>query len=82
MKVSDRTGSAIFLLLDREVKELLECTASWLARKHLKESSDIPHQIWRLCGRFFVFKIKLMDFNLKDGLQNYTVTRVFTTNET
>lgn len=80
-KMSDRTGSATFALFDREAEKLLECTASQPAQRHSQESSDIPLQIWDLYGRSFVFKIKLTDFNLKDGLQNDTVTKVFTINE-
>lgn len=37
----------------------------------------LPYEINRLIGKTFVFKIKVTDYNLRDGFENYTVTRIF-----
>lgn len=34
----------------------------------------------QLCGKKFIFKIKFSDFSLKDGLQDYTVLKISTSN--
>ncbi|KAL4570099.1 hypothetical protein LXL04_025750 [Taraxacum kok-saghyz] len=53
----------LICLKDMEIKETL---------KHQK-----PENIRHLTGKSFVFKIKLTDYNLKDGFENYTVVKIF-----
>ncbi|KAK4357463.1 hypothetical protein RND71_023073 [Anisodus tanguticus] len=43
--------------------------------------NDIPSSIQSLRGNNFVFKLKLSSYNLKDGLENFTVTKLFRPDE-
>ncbi|KAK4721440.1 hypothetical protein R3W88_011673 [Solanum pinnatisectum] len=40
-----------------------------------------PSQTEALCSKEFVFKLKLSKYNLKEGLENYTVTKIYLPDE-
>ncbi|KAK4721309.1 hypothetical protein R3W88_011542 [Solanum pinnatisectum] len=43
--------------------------------------NGLPSQIEALCSKEFVFKLKLSKYNLKEGLENYTVTKMYLPDE-
>ena len=49
----------------------------------IQESDDkeIPQELKKLEGRNYVFEIRLNEYNSHDGLQNYTVTKVYESEE-
>nr|XP_033517038.1 uncharacterized protein LOC104115570 isoform X1 [Nicotiana tomentosiformis] len=44
----------------------------WLS----SDSNNVPPQIQSLCDKEFIFKLRLNNFNLKEGLENYTVSKL------
>ncbi|RYR26751.1 hypothetical protein Ahy_B02g061058 [Arachis hypogaea] len=75
--VSDQSATTTFVLFDGEAKKLLNTTTSNLIT--LQKSNDIeaPPQLKNLCNFTLIFEVKLNDFNLKEGSQQYTVTKTF-----
>ena len=37
----------------------------------------IPHDLKKILGRKYIFLLRLNEFNLKDGFENYTVAKSF-----
>lgn len=79
MKVSNQVANATFVLFYKKSVKLLQCTASKLAQKHKIEELEVPPIIQTLCGKNLIFKIKLDDFNLKDGKKKTIVCLKFST---
>ncbi|RYR23893.1 hypothetical protein Ahy_B02g057383 [Arachis hypogaea] len=77
LKVSDQSATATFVLFDGEAKKLLGTTASNLIT--LQKSNDLETlpQLKNLCNLTLIFEVKLNEFNLKEGSQQYTVTKTF-----
>ncbi|RYR31528.1 hypothetical protein Ahy_B01g056332 [Arachis hypogaea] len=77
LKISDQSATTTFVLFDGEAKKLLGTTASNLIT--LQKSHDIEalSQLKNLCNFTLIFEVKLNDFNLKKGSQQYTVTKTF-----
>ncbi|XP_069143289.1 replication protein A 70 kDa DNA-binding subunit D-like [Solanum lycopersicum] len=69
-------GMTVAELLDSEWSPDIE-----LVNRLSKKESNIPPQIQSLCGMELVFKLKLSSFKLKEGLENYTVTKVYVPDE-
>ena len=42
---------------------------------------DLPQELKKLKGRNYVFKICLTEYNSNYGLQNYTITKVYLSEE-
>ena len=38
---------------------------------------EIPRDLKKILGRQYVFQLRLNEFNLKDGFENYTVAKIF-----
>ena len=49
----------------------------------MQESDDkeLPQELKKLEGRNYVFKIRLNEYNSHNGLQNYTATKVYESEE-
>ena len=46
-----------------------------ILKKNLRKG--IPHDLKKILGRQYIFLLRLNEFNLKDGFENYTVTMIF-----
>ena len=78
MEVKDSTGSeTTFVLFDEEAEKLLHQPAREFVAKFGTDSKDVPTLISGLIGKTYVFRIKLTDYNLKDGHEDYTINKVF-----
>uniref|UniRef100_A0A3Q7IIZ4 Replication factor A C-terminal domain-containing protein n=1 Tax=Solanum lycopersicum TaxID=4081 RepID=A0A3Q7IIZ4_SOLLC len=81
INVKDNGGNTTLVLFKGVAEKLLDTSADKLVNSLSKSESNIPHQIQSLCGMELVFKLKLSSFNLKEGLENYTVTKVYVPDE-
>ena len=43
----------------------------------MNANSTIPNEIEKLIGKKFVFRLKLNDYNWKEGWELYTIEKVF-----
>ncbi|MCD9645114.1 hypothetical protein HAX54_033790 [Datura stramonium] len=79
------SGPYIVIVTSTTVKEyrekLLDTSASKLVNRLLPVDNDVPSQIQRLCSKEFIFKLKLNSYNLKEELENFTVTKLFIADE-
>ncbi|XP_049382958.1 replication protein A 70 kDa DNA-binding subunit D-like [Solanum stenotomum] len=81
IKVKDNGGKTTLVLFNGVAEKLLDTLASKLVNQISKGDTHVPSLIESLCGKDFVFKLKLTNFNLKKGLENYIVTQVFVPDE-
>ncbi|KAH0645096.1 hypothetical protein KY284_032980 [Solanum tuberosum] len=81
IKVKDNGGKTTLVLFNGVAEKLLDTSASKLVNRMSKDDMHVPSLIESLCGKEFVFKLKLTNFNLKEGLENYTVAKVFVPDE-
>ncbi|KAG5594678.1 hypothetical protein H5410_035910 [Solanum commersonii] len=81
IKVKDNGGKTTLVLFNGVAETLLDTSASKLVNQMSKGDTHVPSLIESLCGKDFIFKLKLTNFNLKEGLENYTVTQVFVPDE-
>ncbi|KAH0679306.1 hypothetical protein KY284_020391 [Solanum tuberosum] len=81
IKVKDNRGKTTLVLFNGVAEKLLDTSASKLVNRMSKGDTHVPSLIESLCGKDFVFKLKLTNFNFKEGLENYTVTKVFVPDE-
>ena len=76
--MSDITNNTTFVAFDKEAQKLLNISASLLLQKQDYLNFEVPPAIQNLCGKEFLFKIKLNEYNLKEGLENYSISKIFT----
>ncbi|KAH9801749.1 hypothetical protein KPL71_001139 [Citrus sinensis] len=81
IKVMDKTTETTFVLFNHVAEKLLDTSAHKLFNRLPLYSKDVPTEIQSLCGKDFVYKLKLNDYNLKEGLENFTVSKLFTPDE-
>ncbi|MCD7460639.1 hypothetical protein HAX54_044005 [Datura stramonium] len=81
MKVKDAHGQTTLVLFNAVAEKLLDTFASKLVNRLSSVDNDVPLQIQSLCGKKFVFRLKLNNFNLKERLENFTVTKLFIPDE-
>ncbi|XP_060190423.1 uncharacterized protein LOC132619582 [Lycium barbarum] len=79
--VADKTGGTTLVLFNAIAEKLLDTSAHKLVNRLASGDNGIPSQIENLCGKEFVFKLKLNSYNLKDGLENFTVIKHFPLDE-
>lgn len=60
---------------------MIDTSGSKLINRMSKGDMHVPLQIESLYGKEFVVMLKLSKFNLKEGLGNCTVTKVFVPDE-
>ncbi|KAM7265763.1 hypothetical protein ACFE04_003446 [Oxalis oulophora] len=81
LQVSDATGTTKLTLFDRDAQTLLSTTAVDLLISQNGDHDHIPHLLQNLCKRTFIFEIQLNDKNLKEGWENFTITKTFAPNQ-
>ncbi|XP_009789931.1 uncharacterized protein [Nicotiana sylvestris] len=81
VKVRDKTGNTTVVLFNAVVEKLLDTFAHELFNRLSLESNNVPPLIQSLCGKEFIFKLRLNNYNLKEGLENYTVSKLFIPDE-
>ncbi|GMY05936.1 replication protein A 70 kDa DNA-binding subunit A-like [Fagus crenata] len=69
-EVEDATGSTTFILFDNEVEKIIPKTT-----KELAEMQD--EELEKIIGKEYIFQLRLDEYNLKYGRENYTVSRIF-----
>ncbi|XP_069150808.1 uncharacterized protein [Solanum lycopersicum] len=77
LKVTDRTGDTTFILFNAVAEKLLDTSAHKLFNKLTTANNDVPVQVQSLCGKEFVFKLRLNHYNLKEGLENFTISKLW-----
>ncbi|KAI3500488.1 hypothetical protein L1887_36310 [Cichorium endivia] len=82
VRVSDESGSTTFVIFNQDAEKLIDSCANKFVNRLGVESNKFPEEIINLTGKTFVFKIKLTDYNLKDGYENYTVVKIFEVDDT
>nr|XP_009787500.1 PREDICTED: uncharacterized protein LOC104235438 isoform X1 [Nicotiana sylvestris] len=78
VKVKDKTGESSVVLFNVVAEKLLDTSAHKLfSRLSSSDNNDVPAQIQSLIGKDFIFKLKLNSYNLQEGLENFTVSKIF-----
>ncbi|XP_038701879.1 replication protein A 70 kDa DNA-binding subunit D-like [Tripterygium wilfordii] len=78
--VKDETGETTLTMFDREVQQLIGISAPQLISHYGFSIRDLPTQFDTLRGRTFIFQLKVNDFNFIYGKEDYTVMKIFDTN--
>ncbi|KAM7267401.1 hypothetical protein ACFE04_009567 [Oxalis oulophora] len=81
LQVSDATGTTKLTLFDRDAQTLLSTTAVDLLSSQNGDHDHIPPLLQNLCKRTLIFEIQLNDKNLKEGWENFTITKTFAPNQ-
>ncbi|XP_059436416.1 uncharacterized protein LOC132169397 [Corylus avellana] len=79
LEVSDITDSATFVVFDKEAEKLIGKTANELANMQDEDLNDnmLPREIEKIVSQEHIFQLRLNDYNLIRGSENYTVSRIF-----
>ncbi|XP_009593992.1 replication protein A 70 kDa DNA-binding subunit D-like isoform X1 [Nicotiana tomentosiformis] len=77
LKVKDKTGESSVVLFNVVAEKQLDTSAHKLLNRLSSDDNDVPTQIQSFCKKEFIFKIKLNNYNLQEGLENFTVSKVF-----
>ncbi|KAF4403561.1 hypothetical protein G4B88_002414 [Cannabis sativa] len=78
IKVKDKSGETTFVLFNVIAEKLLDTSVKKLL---LTNNNDVPDVIQALRGKDFVYKLRLNDYNLRDGYENFTVSKIFEPND-
>ncbi|PHT41296.1 hypothetical protein CQW23_20150 [Capsicum baccatum] len=82
VQVEDNTGKTTFVLFNDVAEKLLDTSAHKLFNKLSSlDNNDVPSHIQSLCGKDFIFKLKLNSYNLKEGLENFTISKLWIPDE-
>uniref|UniRef100_A0A2N9IB38 Helitron helicase-like domain-containing protein n=1 Tax=Fagus sylvatica TaxID=28930 RepID=A0A2N9IB38_FAGSY len=78
-EVEDATGSTTFILFDNGVEKIIPKTAKELAEMQDENLNDnnLPKELEKIIGKEYIFQLRLDEYNLKYGRENYTVSRIF-----
>lgn len=82
VRVSDESGDTTFVIFNQDAEKLLDSSANKFVNRLGIGNNQFPEEITTFIGKSFVFKIKLTNYNLKDGLENYTVVKMFEVDDT
>lgn len=82
MRVSDASGNTTFVIFNQEAEKLIDSSPNKFVNRLGIGSTQTPEEITNLTGKSFVFKIKLTDYNFKDGFEDYTVVKSFEVDDT
>ncbi|KAH0781466.1 hypothetical protein KY290_001064 [Solanum tuberosum] len=77
LRVTDRTGDTTFTIFNVVAEKLIDTSAHKLFNKLTTANNDVPVQVQSLCGKEFVFKLRLNHYNLKEGLENFTISKLW-----
>lgn len=75
--VRDETGVTTCVVLHRLVERMIDSSALKLFNKYDSSSDEFPKEITNLCGKRFIFRLQLSDYNLKRGSDVFSVYNVF-----
>lgn len=75
--VEDKVGETTLVLFNGVAEKLLDTSTNKLVNGMSNHQKKIASEIYQLCGKEYIFKLKLTTYNLKEGLENYTVTKVY-----
>nr|XP_043616677.1 uncharacterized protein LOC122588595 isoform X2 [Erigeron canadensis] len=78
MRVQDNTGSASFVMWDRDVQKLLGLNAADIRQRQVNnnEEDNYPHELDGLLNQKVAFKIKIDDYNVKHKDGAYTINKI------
>ncbi|CAH1422718.1 unnamed protein product [Lactuca virosa] len=78
VRVQDESGSSLFVLFERHVKDLIHRGNQWLMEKLAKDQGrqQIPDEFKILLNKKFVFKVQISMFNLQNNYRAYTVHKL------
>ncbi|KAF3652827.1 hypothetical protein FXO38_14581 [Capsicum annuum] len=77
IQVEDNTEKTTFFLFNDVAENILDTSTHKLFNKLSSlDNNDVPAHIQRLCGKDFIFKLKLNSYNLKEGLKNFTISKL------
>ncbi|XP_062165074.1 uncharacterized protein LOC133871663 [Alnus glutinosa] len=79
IEVSDTIDSTTFIVFDKEGEQLTGKTAKELADMQDENLKDnvLPREMKAIVSNEYIFQLRLNDYNLKRGLENYTVSKIF-----
>ncbi|KAK4721565.1 hypothetical protein R3W88_011798 [Solanum pinnatisectum] len=77
IKVTDRTGDSTFTIFNDVADKLIDISAHKLFNQLTSANNDVPVQVLSLSGKEFFFKLKLNKYNLKEGLENFTISKLW-----
>ncbi|KAF3663057.1 hypothetical protein FXO38_10823 [Capsicum annuum] len=78
IQVEDNTKKTTFVLFNDVAEKLIDISTHKLFNKLSSlNNNDVPAHIQRLCGKYFIFKLKLNSYNLKEGLENFIVSKLW-----
>ena len=81
INVNEIVGKTTLVLFNGVAEKFLHTFSSMLVNRLSKSYNHVPSQIDIMCGKEFVFKLILRNYKLNEGLENYTVTKVYVLNE-
>ncbi|KAJ9555976.1 hypothetical protein OSB04_010590, partial [Centaurea solstitialis] len=75
--VKDDTGVTTCVILHKLAERMVDSSALKLLNKSDPNSNEFPREILELCGKKYIFKIVLTDYNIKRGSDQFSVHNVF-----
>ncbi|KAF3651243.1 hypothetical protein FXO38_16711 [Capsicum annuum] len=78
----DNTQKTTFVLFNDMAEKILDTSAHRLFNKLSSlDNNDVPTHIQSLCRKDFIFKLKLNSYKLKEGLENFTASKLWIPDE-
>ncbi|KAM3398141.1 hypothetical protein P3S68_001655 [Capsicum galapagoense] len=82
IEVNENTRKTTFVLFNDVDEKLLDISANKLFNKLSSlDNNNVPAHFQSLYGKDFIFKLKLNSYNLKEGLENFTVSKLWIPDE-
>ncbi|KAM3358767.1 hypothetical protein P3S68_021700 [Capsicum galapagoense] len=82
IQMKDNTNKITFVLFNDVAEKFLDTPAHKLFNKLSSlDNNDVPAHIQSLYGKDFIFKLKLNSYNLKEGLENFTISKFWIPDE-
>ena len=72
---------ATCVILHKLAERLVDSSALKLFNRSDPNFDEFPREILELCGKKYIFKIVLTDYNIKQGSDKFSVHNVFEPNE-
>ncbi|KAH0714993.1 hypothetical protein KY284_007898 [Solanum tuberosum] len=77
LKVTDRTRDTTFTIFNVVAEKLIDTSTHKLFNKLTTANNDVHVQVQSLYGKEFIFKLRLNHYNLKEGLENFTISKLW-----
>ncbi|KAM3303993.1 hypothetical protein P3S67_015025 [Capsicum chacoense] len=82
IQMKDNTDKTTFVLFNDVAEKFLDTPAHKLFNKLSSlDNNDVLAHIQSLYGKDFIFKLKLNSYNLKEGLENFTISKFWIPDE-